>query len=171
MEDIKFKKVEAADRELVEELAELAAGIIKEHYDPIIGAEQNDYMIAEFQTPEAILEQLKEGYHYYFVRDAKDKNLGFLAFLPENMKMYLSKFYLLKEQRGRGLSRKMLQFVIDKSLKRGLDKILLHVNKNNDALLAYESIGFERIGERKKDIGNGFYMDDYIYQYMIKEEG
>ena len=47
---INFEKVLIDDTEAVEELSTLATGIVKEHYDPIIGAEVNDYMINLFQS-------------------------------------------------------------------------------------------------------------------------
>jgi len=162
-----FKKVEVSDIESVKELADLAAGIIKEHFDPIIGEKQNDYMIAKFQTAEAITEQINDGLSYYFVQSDEAENIGFLAFKPQEDKMYLSKFYLIKEERGKGFSRKMLNYVIAEAEKLGLEYIYLNVNKNNNAIKAYESLGFEKFGERKKDIGNGFYMDDYVYRYEV----
>ena len=166
---MKFKKVEASDINSVEELANLAAEIIKEHFDPIIGEEQNDYMISKFQTPEAIIEQINDGLSYYFVKNDEGENIGFLAFSPKEDKMYISKFYLKKEERGKGLSRKMMNYVIAEAKKLGLKYISLNVNKNNEAIKAYQSLGFEKIGERKKDIGNDFYMDDYVYRYKIKD--
>ncbi len=165
---MKFIKVEESDKNSVEELADLAAEIIKEHFDPIIGEEQNDYMISKFQTSEAIVEQINDGLSYYFVQNDKNENIGFLAFSPQEDKMYISKFYLKEDKRGKGFSRKMLNFVIAEAEKLGLKYISLNVNKNNNAIKAYESLGFEKVGERKKDIGNGFYMDDYVYRFKIQ---
>ena len=164
---MQFKKVEKNDLSTVKRLSKFAAEIVKKHFDPIIGPEQNDYMIDMFLSPESITEQLAEDYQYYFVQDDQGKDLGFLAFYPKEEEMYLSKFYLKEEARGQGLSRKMLNFVIQNAKKENLDYISLNVNKNNSAVKAYEKLGFKKVGERKKDIGNGFYMDDYVYQYSI----
>ena len=164
---MQFKKVEKNDLSTVKRLSKFAAEIVKKHFDPIIGPEQNDYMINMFLSPESITEQLKEGYQYYFVHDDQGKDLGFLAFYPKEEEMYLSKFYLKEEARGQGLSRKMLDFVIQNAKKKGLEYISLNVNKNNDAIKAYQKLGFEKTGEQKKDIGSGFYMDDYVFQYKI----
>ncbi|TDO91989.1 ribosomal protein S18 acetylase RimI-like enzyme [Halanaerobium saccharolyticum] len=164
---MQFKKVEKNDLSSIKRLSKLAAGIVKKHFDPIIGPEQNDYMIEKFQSAESIIEQLAEGYQYYFVQDNQGEDLGFLAFYPKEEEMYLSKFYLKAEARGKGLSRKMLDFVIKAAKKENLDYISLNVNKNNDAIKAYQKLGFEKIGEQKKDIGSGFYMDDYVFQYKI----
>ncbi|MFW6280687.1 MAG: GNAT family N-acetyltransferase [Halanaerobium sp.] len=165
---MQFKKVEKDDFSSVQRLSKLAAEIVKKHFDPIIGPEQNDYMIEKFLSVESITEQLKEGYQYYFVQNEQQKDIGFLAFYPKEESMYLSKFYLKEEARGKGLSRKMLNFVIEAARRDGFTSIRLNVNKNNNAVKAYKSLGFEKVGERKKDIGNGFYMDDYVFEYIIE---
>ena len=52
--------------------------------------------------------------------------------------------------------------------KEGLDGIELNVNKHNSACRAYDRLGFEIIRSEKNDIGNGFYMDDYVYYKKVR---
>ena len=162
-----YRRINVNDKGGIRELSNLASNIVKEHYDPILGSVQNDYMIRKFQSVPAITEQLEHGYHYYLVENIDGQQVGFLACYPRENEWYLSKFYLEKGQRGKGISRKMMQFVIDQAKENGYSSIVLNVNKQNDAILAYEKLGFTRIREEKNDIGNGFYMDDYVYQYNI----
>ena len=63
-----FEQLLLADEEKIKEMSRMAMEIVREHYDPIIGKAQNDYMIAKFQTADAIGKQLAGGYQYYFVR-------------------------------------------------------------------------------------------------------
>lgn len=161
-----FEKLTAANRKELEEMSSMATEIVQEHFDPIIGKAQNDYMIGKFQTVDAIREQLEQGYEYFFVNDG-EKRIGFLAFYPREEAMYLSKFYLYKKERGHGYSREMLDFVIRNARRRGLVSIELNVNKNNSAIYAYEKLGFAAIRAEKIDIGSGFYMDDYVYSLEI----
>jgi ribosomal protein S18 acetylase RimI-like enzyme len=161
-----FYQIELGNQENVALLSNLASYIVKEHFDPIIGSDQNDYMISKFQTVEAISEQLKQGYQYYFCMLANEI-AGFVAFYKRNGTMYLSKFYLKKEFRRKGLSKKMLSFVVDKTKAADMKIIILNVNRNNDAIKAYEQMGFYKIGEEKNDIGHGYFMDDYVMQYDI----
>lgn len=163
-----YVKVLASDTDAIKELSHLAIEIVKEHFDSIIGAEQNDYMIRKFQSVSAIKEQLAHGIHYYFVIDNNGNKVGFLAFYLKRNQLCLSKFYLHKEQRGKGIAREMLQFVIQRALEAGFPSIVLNVNKNNSAVLSYERLGFKKTGEERKDIGNGFFMDDFIYEYRIR---
>ena len=64
---MEFKKIELSDKASVTRLSQAASEIVKEYYDPIIGAEQNDYMIEKFQSVPAVTHQLEEGYHYYLL--------------------------------------------------------------------------------------------------------
>ena len=61
---MEFIKVTLGDKEKVEKLSALASVIVKEHYDPILGAEQNDYMIEKFQSVKGITEQLGHDCHH-----------------------------------------------------------------------------------------------------------
>ncbi len=161
---MKFIRLNEKDENAIDEMSALASAIVKEHFDPIIGSRQNDYMIKKFQSAESIKQQLSEGFKYYFVCLCHAE-IGFLAYRIDEDSLYLSKFYLDKAYRGRGFSREMLGFVKKAAEENGLRKIRLNVNKNNDAIYAYEGLGFQRTGAQKKDIGNGFFMDDYIYEY------
>lgn len=157
-----FIKLTPGDVNGIKEMSEMATAILREHYDPIIGKEQNDYMLDMFQSVEAVKEQLDHGYNYYFAKH-EGQNAGFLAFYPREGALYLSKLYLYKDQRGKGFSRVMLEFLKEKAKELGLNRIELNVNRNNPSVQIYEKLGFTVAWEEKNDIGNGFYMDDYVY--------
>ena len=153
------------DKEITE-MSEMATAILRDYYDPIIGKAQNDYMLKIFQSEDAIRDQLSHGYRYYFVRE-DDKDLGFFAFYPREDVLYLSKLYLYKEQRGKGFSRQILEMLKTQAKELGLKKIELNVNRNNPTKYIYERLGFTVAREEKNDIGNGFYMDDYVYALEV----
>lgn len=161
---LEIQKIEWAE---IEQLSRIASAVVKEHFDPIIGVEQNNYMIARFQSVSAIQAQFQSGYQYDWVKE-DGAIAGFLAFYPVGDKMYLSKFYTRKEYRGHHLARPMIDFVRSEAKKAGLTAIFLNVNRHNsDVIRIYEHLGFYRIREEKNDIGNGFYMDDFILECSI----
>ena len=160
---INYIVLSAGDADGIREMSEMATEIVREHFDPLIGKKQNDYMLAMFQTEDAIKKQLENGYQYFFVCD-EEQNLGFLAFYSRADAMYLSKFYLYRDQRGTGYAHQMLEFVISCAKKQNLHGIELNVNKQNSACRAYESLGFCVLRSEKNSIGNGFFMDDYVYR-------
>lgn len=176
----RFRRVSATNEAGIRNMSALATHIVREHFDPIIGVEQNDYMIERFQTPEAIAAQIEDRYEYYFVLPPADDSqstgqqrparpVGFLAVQPrEGGELYLGKFYLLKQERGKGYARTMTRFIVQRARKLGCDHILLRVNRDNfQAILAYEHLGFERTGELTTDIGGGFVMDDFVYELQV----
>lgn len=161
-----FTPLDGKDAVAVNEMSHLATDIVREHFDPLIGKAQNDYMLARFQTPQAIEEQTAHGSRYYFVRE-NGQDADFVAFYPRDGKMYLSKFYLKKEMRGKGYAHEMLSFVLDETKKAGLPAVFLNVNRYNDACRAYEALGFTVARYEVNDIGNGFVMDDAVYEYTL----
>lgn len=155
------------DNREIHKMSVLASGIIKEYYDPVVGAEQNDYMIKMFQSEEAIKNQLSHGYRYYFVMYGGEE-AGFIAFYPRENDMYLSKLYLKTAMRGKGIARDILRFISAKARKESLRYITLNVNKKNRSIDIYEHMGFTKIADEKNDIGSGYFMDDYVYRYEIR---
>ena len=161
-------KLTENDEALISDLAALASEIWKEHYDPILGSEQNDYMIEKFQSAAAIKEQLRNNVTYCLVCTDEGEKAGFVAFYPRENELYLSKFYLHKSQRGKGIARQMMDFVIAEAGKINASSVTLNVNRYNDlAIAVYEKLGLKRIRSEKIDIGKGWYMDDYVYEYKL----
>ena len=161
--EMEFEQLQPSDESGIKEMSDMATAIVREHFDPLIGKEQNDYMLALFQSRDAIRRQLEKGYRYYFVR-LDGRTIGFVAFYPKGDSMVLSKFYLYREERGKGYSRRMMDFVIRETRSAGLTGIELNVNRHNSACRAYEHLGFRIIRSEKNDIGQGFYMDDHVYR-------
>lgn len=165
---IKFISVRAEDAARIEALSAFATEIVREHFDPIIGKAQNDYMLARSQSAAAIQTQIAEGSRYYIAADEGGTWMGFTAFYPKGDEMYLSKFYVQKDHRGKGVSRRMLELIVDAAKAEGLSRISLNVNRHNDlAIAAYERMGFVRARAEQIDIGQGFIMDDFVYEYQL----
>ena len=145
----------------IETVARLAFEIWNQHFTPIIGEAQVDYMVEKFQSKRAISEQIEQGYSYYLIRTDGDY-IGYTGICPKDDELFLSKLYLRASQRGKGYGRKVVEFLEDLARDKGLGKITLTVNKNNtDTIKAYEKFGFVNLGVLVQDIGNGFVMDDY----------
>lgn len=145
----------------------MANTIWHEHYTPIIGTEQVIYMLDKFQSVSTMRDQINQGYQYFLI-NFNDNAVGYLSFEKRDNVLFLSKIYLLKSERGKGIGRKAMEFVT--SLARGSNciKVALTVNRfNQNSIRAYESAGFEKKGELVQDIGNGFVMDDYLMEKII----
>ena len=151
----------------IDQLVQVADQIWREHYLPIIGQAQIDYMLDRFQSAPAIEQQLQQGYRYHFISTA-DQPCGYLSFARRQDGLFLSKIYLERQQRGKGLGWAAMDFVQRQALEQGLDRIWLTVNRNNRiAIEAYRRWGFNVVGEVVQDIGQGFVMDDYRMELAL----
>ncbi len=154
--------------ELVYSVYAVAEAIWEEHYTPIIGAAQVEYMVEKFLSPDAIVEQINSGYEY-FLFSYDYTFAGFAAILEKDGELFLSKLYVDKEFRGKGIGKYMFQKFVEICKLRNLKKIWLTCNRNNVSSLAvYERLGFKKVREEVTDIGNGFVMDDFILEYEVK---
>lgn len=163
-----FSTKRANTDEQVHQIASLAEVIWNEHFTPIIGKEQVDYMVEKFQSYPALNEQIAEGYEYYQLFD-NGEFCGYTGIHPgEDNRLFLSKLYIKKEARGRHLATKAFSFLKELCKKRGYSAIWLTCNKYNDNSLAvYRHLGFKTIDTQEADIGHGFIMDDYIMEYRL----
>ena len=152
----------------VREIADLAKVIWNEHFTPIIGKDQVDYMVEKFQSYPALKEQISEGYEYYQIFSGGEF-CGYTGIHPgEDNRLFLSKLYLKKESRGHHLATGAFSFLKEICRERGYSAIWLTCNKHNDnSLGVYRHFGFEIIDTQEADIGGGFIMDDYIMEYSI----
>lgn len=162
--DISIQRVERTD---ISTLAEVADDIWHEYFTPIIGLQQVEYMVEKFQSVKGLTKQFDNGYQYYFTV-YNGEIVGYFGVQLQQDSLFLSKLYLKKDFRGKGISSQMLTYIKNMALECGRSEIVLTVNKHNhNTIEVYKHFGFEITKEQKADIGNGFYMDDYIMCLML----
>jgi len=148
----------------IDAVAVLAHEIWNQHFPPIIGQEQVDYMLDKFQSAPAITRQIREGgYEYYLVVD-EGQSAGYFVLAPDENggSIQLSKLYLKHSCRGRGLGQAVPALIEEECVARGVRELWLTVNKDNAGPIAfYQRVGFAIAGSVVTDIGSGFAMDDY----------
>jgi RimJ/RimL family protein N-acetyltransferase len=154
-------------RKQIENVAELGAEIWTEHYSPIIGLDQVNYMLAKYQSPAAIETQIKEGYQYFSLL-YNNKMIGYLSIQNRKDHLFISKIYIHKDFRGNGFFSQAFEFIKQKTISQHIHKIELTVNKyNNQSIEVYKKIGFKIIESAVFDIGHSYVMDDYIMQFEV----
>jgi ribosomal protein S18 acetylase RimI-like enzyme len=153
----------------IAEVVRLAQEIWPEHYTPIIGQKQVNYMLEKFQSQSAIAGQIRDGYEYYLAT-RNGQNAGYAAIIPnpKDATLMLSKLYVRSLMRGNGIGRSLLQFVEELCRKRGFKALWLTVNKNNGNSIAwYTRMGFLNTDSVVQDIGAGFVTDDFRLEKAI----
>lgn len=159
---------DSVDEHSIPKLAQLAASIWFEYWPAIIGEDQTSYMVEKFQSEDAIrCDMESNSYEYWFVVDDSDKVVGYTGghVEPETNRFFISKIYLLSDERGRGYASATIRFYEQLCAERGLSAMYLTVNKHNElGIRAYKAKGFETIDSVETDIGQGYIMDDYIME-------
>ena len=151
----------ATTKQHFKDIADLANIIWREHYTSIIGFEQVDYMVKNFQSEEAMYAQYIDGYSYFKI-NYNNQFVGYISIKKEDDSLFLSKIYVSKDFRGKKIGKSAMEFVQAKAVEQNCKSITLGVNRFNvNSIKAYEAMGFKKIGEMITDIGNGFVMDDY----------
>lgn len=163
-----YEFIEVKSENQISRVTALAKQIWQEHYKPILGEKQIEYMLPRFQSEDAIFQQReKEGLRYYIVR-SDGAELGYFALKDEGERMYLSKLYVLQWARGKGVGHNCLDYIKQLCKSGGKSGLYLNVNRDNaDSIAAYKAFGFTVEREEVTDIGGGFVMDDYVMSMTI----
>ncbi|MEL7242792.1 MAG: GNAT family N-acetyltransferase [Cyanobacteria bacterium J06573_2] len=149
------------NKKAIAQVTTLATEIWNQHYLPVIGKEQVDYMLETIQSEDAIKQQINQGYRYYLILNNQIE-AGYFAVKDKVEKLFLSKLYVLDCYRGKGIGKQAIQFI---KSKFDNSVIRLTVNKRNSHSIAfYKHIGFEIVDYVEMDIGKGFVMDDYVME-------
>lgn len=160
---IKFIEVEN-----IKDLAALASEIWHEYWIEILSPEQIDYMVENFQSETAINKQIATDNYTYFYINYNKENIGYIGLSTKKDYLFLSKLYIKKDFRHKGLGTKSFDFIKEFTKNNNYNKIILTVNKyNSNTIAAYKKWGFIEIDSVVTDIGNGFVMDDYIMEYNL----
>ena len=149
-------------------VAELAGRIWRAHFPSILSAAQIEYMLAWMYGAARLREEVARGVVYELLLDG-DRPLGYCAYeeTPEG-ELRLHKLYLDVAEHGRGLGSFALGHVEDVARRRGLVRVVLGVNKSNEkALRVYRRNGYVVREAVKKDIGGGYFMDDFIMEKLL----
>ena len=164
-----FDWIKIETDEQIKELCSLAKEIWNEYSICFISQEQIDYMLEKFQSEQVVKGQINfQNYSYYFLEE-DGVNFGYFAVQKQKDNLFLSKIYIKKDYRGKGYARKAFtNAIVPIARELELPKISLTVNKYNFAsIMVYEKLGFDRVDSKEFDIGNGYIMDDYIYEYTL----
>ena len=156
------------DNQQIEIVEKLADEIWNQHFIPIIGKAQVDYMLEKYQSKKAVLEQIKKGFLYYLIK-TDNGYIGYFGVLQKKETLFLSKFYIKLSERGKGVGKKIILFLENFAKENRLHSIILTVNKyNTGSIKAYEKMGFKNVESIVQDIGNGYIMDDYKMDKNLK---
>jgi RsiW-degrading membrane proteinase PrsW (M82 family)/ribosomal protein S18 acetylase RimI-like enzyme len=161
--------IRPADLEDINTIGFLAQQIWPGTYSDILSPDQLRYMLTLFYSPVALRRQIVEDQHSFLIVEEEDAPVGFASWSTgDGPGVYkLHKLYVLPGRQGKGLGKAMLNFIFEDIAPSGARALRLNVNRNNKARRFYEKIGFSVIGEEDIDIGNNYFMNDYIMEMQL----
>jgi diamine N-acetyltransferase len=140
-------------------------------YREILSLEQLDYMFDMMYSAKSIKRQMTELNHVYFIAFSQNKPIGYVSVEKQRENLFhLHKLYVLPEFQGIGAGKTLIEkaFTFAKENSLGKDcAIELNMNRNNKALAFYKKMGMYISDEGDFDIGNGYFMNDYIFRINL----
>lgn len=137
-------------------------------YKELISAEQLSYMMELIYSTTSLQNQIQQGQRFIVVYDDDDA-VAFASYsAKENSQSIfkLHKIYILPNQQGKGIGSTIINFITNDIAPAAA--LQLNVNRQNKAISFYQKIGFRIIAEEDIDIGNGFFMNDYIMEMQLQ---
>jgi len=164
---ITLRKAKEEDIQLIRDIADATW---PDTYLRLIGQQQIDYMLEKMYSRGELLKQFMDG-HTFLIAEEGEHEYGFAGYsiADHEARIYkLHKLYVLPSAHGKGVGKILINEVFNQVRDAGGSALQLNVNKQNKAKEFYLKAGFTVKESVKIDIGNGFFMDDYIMEIDIK---
>lgn len=163
---ILFRKAKEEDLSIISDLAEQIWPIA---YGEMIDHEQIRYMLDLMYNKGELLAQLQQGYTFLIAEDGlKDVGFACSSLVDSDTQTYkLHKLYVLPEMQGKGVGKILMNEIRNLAEREGGKFLQLNVNRNNKAKDFYLNGGFKIKETVDVNIGNGFFMNDYVMELEI----
>ena len=162
---MKIVEANINDAIIIRQIAEIVWPVA---YIDILSKEQLTYMLQNFYGFEVLKEQMLTQGHQFFIAKDLDNAIGFASVSKEGLGAFkLQKLYVLPDYQGKHVGNALLKSVMDYcALKEG-KSLILNVNRHNMARFFYEKQGFKIIKEVDIEIGEGYFMNDFVMERNI----
>lgn len=149
-------------------IRKLTFEIWPETYSSIISQQQIDYMLELMYSPASLQKQMEEdGCTFIIVYNHKEP-VAFASFNESEPQLWkLNKIYILPSQQGKGTGKFIINHIVEEIKVKDAKALQLQVNRANKAKDFYEELGFKIIQTANFDIGNGFFMNDYLMELSL----
>lgn len=162
-----IRKAEKNDCSLINTLA---LQVWEPTYGKLLSSEQLEYMFDRMYSIPSLKNQMESG-HIYYILYNDEKPVGYLSIEKESKDIFhLQKIYVLPGEQGSGAGKLLIQKAeqhVTENAETSICFIELNVNRENKAVDFYRKMGFVVDRQGDFDIGNGFYMNDYIMKKTI----
>ncbi len=133
----------------------------------ILSQDKIDYMLEYMYSASSLKKQMENGSQFIFVYEDNEP-VGYAAYFHKGDNIYkLDKIYVLPSQQGKGTGRFVIDYIVSDIKEIGATALQLQVHRKNKARNFYEKLGFVIIEEKDFDIGQGYFMNDYVMEKQL----
>ncbi|PSL30029.1 GNAT family N-acetyltransferase [Chitinophaga ginsengisoli] len=145
-------------------IQQLTDEIWRPTYKDLMTPEQLEYMIALIYSTASLNSQMTKKQHAFLLLYDEHRPIGFASYsTTDEPGIYkLQKIYVHGDYQGKGVGRFLLEGVIERVKAANATTLELDVKRDNKARFFYEKQGFTILKEKDTDIGNGYWMRDYV---------
>ena len=149
-------------------IRQLTFAIWPQTYSGVISKEQIDYMLEQMYNPATLQKQMEVDGCTFIIVYNNDNAIAFASYNETEPQLWkLNKIYILPSQQGKGTGKFIINYIIDEIKTKGAKALQLQVNRDNKAKNFYERLGFKIIKTADFDIGNGYFMNDYVMELPL----
>ena len=149
-------------------IRELTFRVWPQTYASILSQEQIDYMLEMMYSESSLKKQMTEDGCKFIIVYENENPVGFASYSEEEKHTWkLNKIYVLQNQQGKGTGKYVINYIVEEIKKQNANSLYLQVNRYNNAKTFYEKLGFAEIDFINLDIGNGYFMNDYVMEKKI----
>ena len=148
-------------------IRELCYKVWPQTFASILSQDKIDYMLEYMYSAASLKKQMETGSQFILVYEDNEP-VGYAAYFHKGEDIYkLDKIYVLLSQQGKGTGKFVVDHIVNEIKKKGATALQLQVHRQNKARNFYEKLGFVIIEEKDFDIGQGFFMNDYVMEKKI----
>jgi len=140
-------------------------------FQDILSDSQIAYMMQLMYSDESLRKQMEDDNHRYFLAKQHNRVVGYISIehnCNNSGKTKVHKAYLLPEKQQQGIGALLFAVAESKAKEANDTAVFLNVNKDNaNAINFYLRGGYSQVRTEVIDIGNGFVMDDFVFEKRI----
>lgn len=139
-------------------------------YGEILSKAQLDYMLDAFYNEEILKDSVANKGHHFVLAKEGEETLGFASYehhYNQKNQTKIHKIYILPQTQGKGIGKKLIDYVEKAAKENGSEILSLNVNRFNKALHFYQKLGFEIVDEVNIELEHGYLMEDYVMEKKL----
>ena len=162
-------QIKIASSEDISTIQDIAYKTWPDTYKNILSHEQLSYMLNMFYHKDVLQKQFEDNSFSFIISLTNNTSAGFAAYslISSDGQYKLHKLYILPEYQSKGIGKFMLDFILSDLKNKNAKRLTLNVNRKNKAIPFYLSRNFKIIKKEDNDIGNGYFMNDYVMEKLV----